>query len=205
MTEVRDIAGLGGWASRLLVAQAILSAFAVGVAIAHGPGFAQENGSAAYALITLLQVILFVIAGVVVLRWIYFTNANAHAFGAERLSMGPRLAVAAYFIPIANLVMPFQSMRDVWKASVNPGDWEVVKAPPLIGWWWFFWLTGNIAGIVAFRLADAERYPDIGPASEKLTMLSDILTIAASFFLAMIIRRLTKLQQDRMTTVHEFR
>ena len=198
---VRDITDLGAWSIRLLVAQALLSLLAIVVALAHGPGFSGENGSAAYALVATLQFIFFVVAGFVVLRWIYFATANAHAFGAEGLRCGPWLAVGSFFIPIANLVMPFQSMRDVWKASVEPRDWEVVKATPLLGWWWLFWLAGNIAGIIAFRRADAERYPDVGRTPETLIILSDGFTFAASLLLAAIIRQLTALQQARMNFV----
>ncbi len=198
---VRDIADLGAWSNRLLVAQALLSLLAVAIALLHGPGFSEENGSAAYALVALLQFIVFIVAGFVVLRWIYFATANAHAFGAQGLRCGPWLAVGSFFIPIANLVMPFQSMRDVWKASVEPRDWEVVKAPPLLGWWWLFWLAGNITGIVAFRLADVERYPDVGRTPETLMTLSDASTFAASLLLAAIVRQLTALQQARLNFV----
>jgi len=198
---IRDLASLDAWSIRLLVAQALLSLLAIAVALAHGPGFSEESGSAAYALVAMLQFIFFVVTGFVVLRWIYYATANAHAFGAQGLRCSPWLAVGSFFIPIANLVMPFQSIRDVWKASVEPRDWEVVKAPALLGWWWLFWLVGNITGVIAFRLADVGGYPDIGRTPERLMILSDAFTVAASLLLAAIIRQLPALQQARMNFV----
>jgi hypothetical protein len=191
---VRDVAGLGGWTAALLLAQAGLSVIAVAVAWGHGPGFVAL--SPVYAVVALFQMLVFAAAGVAFLRWTYLTSANAHAFGAQALRYGPWLATLSYFIPIANLAMPLQSLRDVWKASVEPRDWEIVKVPALLGFWWFFWLVGNIAGIAAFRLAD-EDVLEANRTAETLTTLSDALTVAASVLLALIVRRLTALQQGR--------
>jgi hypothetical protein len=207
----RDIVGLGAWAVRWLVAQAILSAVAVAVALGRDPisravavalGFDPEVSydpgvSPGAGLVALLQFAVFLVAGFVVLRWIWFATANAHAFGAQSLRFGPWLAVGAYFIPIANLVMPLQSMRDTWKASVEPRDWEIVEVPAILGWWWAFWLAGNIAGIAAFRLSDAEEFPGLNEAAATLTIVSDALTVVASVLLAVIVRRLSALQQTR--------
>jgi hypothetical protein len=192
---VRDVAGLGGWTAALLLAQAGVSVIAVAVAWSHGPGFIEL--SPGYAIVALFQTLVFVAAGVAFLRWTYLTSANAHAFGAQALRYGPWLATLSYFIPIANLAMPLQSLRDVWKASVEPRDWEIVKVPALLGFWWFFWLAGNIAGIAAFRLAVEEDFLEASRTAEMLTTLSDALTAAASVLLALIVRRLTALQQNR--------
>lgn len=190
----RNVAGLARWTVLALWVQAGLSALAVAIAVAHGPGV--FDASPAYALVALLQLVVFLVAGVLFLRWTYLTSANARAFGAQGLRYGPGLAVGSYFIPIANLAMPLQSLRDVWKASVEPRDWEVVAVPALLGFWWFFWLTSNIAGIVAFRMEGDET---LGTARtvETLTMVSDGLTVAASLLLALVVRRLTELQQMR--------
>jgi hypothetical protein len=190
----RDIVGLGAWAVRWLGAQAILSAVAVAVALGYGTGYQDSPG---YGLVALLQLAVFLIAGIVVLRWIWFATANTHAFGAQSLRFGPWLAVGAYFIPIANLIMPLQSMCDTWKASVEPRDWEIVKVPAIFGWWWFFWLTSNIAGVAAFRLSDPGDFPGLDQAAATLTIVADGLTVAASVLLAGIVRRLSALQRTR--------
>ena len=190
----RDIADLARWTVIALAAQAGLSALAVAIAAAHGPGFVAA--SPGYALVALLVLLAFVVAGGLFLRWTYLTAANARAFGAEGLRYGPGLAVGSYFLPIANLALPLQSLRDVWKASVEPRDWEIVAVPPLLGFWWFFWLTSNIAGIAAYRLESDETLGTV-EAVEMLTMVSDGLTAAASLLLILVVRRLTALQEMR--------
>jgi hypothetical protein len=195
----RDIAGLGSWTSFSLLVQAGLAGAGVAVALSHGTDFIAASES--YSLISLLQLLAFVAAGGLFLRWTYLATVNAHAFRAEGLRFGPWLAVGSYFIPIANLVMPLQSMRDTWKATVEPRDWEVVRVPAVLGLWWFLWLTSNIAGIAAFRLSDAARYPDMGELAETLTMLSDGLTLGSSALLSTIVRRLSGLQQVRVDAI----
>ena len=135
---LRHIEGLGLWAQRLLVVQAVVCAVAIALALARGPAVSAAEDDPVWLGLMLLQLLIFIFAGFVVLRWTYIATANVHAFGAEGLAAGPGMAVVSYFIPVANLVMPFQALRDVWKASVEPRDWEVIATPPLLRWWWFF-------------------------------------------------------------------
>lgn len=198
IAPLRDIAGLGAWARRLLILQAAVCAFAIFAALARGPGVPAAADDQAWLGFMLLQLLVFIVGGIVVLRWTYLVTANAQAFGAEGMTAGPGMAVASYFIPIVNLLMPFRALRDVWKASIEPRDWEVIDTPPLLRWWWLFWLTGNISGLVADRFEDGERYPDLADVAAILLMVSDALTLAASVLLALIVRQLTALQQTRI-------
>jgi hypothetical protein len=194
-SPVRDLRGLARLARALLFSQAVVAAAAIACALSYGAGFADENGSSPYLLVSLLQVLVYIVAGVVVLRWIYLANANVHALGAQGVG-GPWLAVAWYFIPVACVAMPFQSMREIWKASREPRDWEIVPAPATIGWWWFFWLAASIAGLAAMRLAN-EVTDDGARIGEWLTTASDALTIPASLLLAAIIAGVTAMQNAR--------
>jgi len=194
---VRDLRAPAVWAKGLLIAQAVIVATGVAVALRHGPGFDDDlGGSAAYALTSALQVLAFVVTGVVVLRWIYLACANVHAFGAEGLGSRPGMAVAWYFVPVACLFLPFQSMREIWKASRDPRDWEAVDGSSLLGLWWLGWVLGNAIGIVAFRLDDSDRFPEASAYAEMLTTASDVLTIVTSLLLARIIGRITTLQTE---------
>ena len=139
-----------------------------------------------------MQAVAFLVGGIVILTWLYRAVANVHALGARGFSTSPAMAVAWYFIPLANLAMPYATMRDVWKASVDPRDWEAASSPVTLIFWWLFWLIGNIAGIAAFRIAlesdSAETFA--GP----LTTLSDLCTAAASVFLAAILGSIARMQ-----------
>jgi hypothetical protein len=68
----------------------------------------------------------------------------------ERLRFTPGWAVGWWFVPFANLVKPFQTVRELWKAS-DPGapDWWGSETLPVIGWWWGGYVVFNILDGIA--------------------------------------------------------
>ena len=192
----RDLAGTAGWARGWLFAQAALAVLLAAIAIGHGAGYDDEGGSGAWQATSAISFLVFCGGAITVLRWIYLANANAHALDAQGMRMSPGLAVGCYFIPIANLGMPFASMREMWKASSAPRDWEIVRAPAIIGWWWLFWLLDNFASAISFRLDLIEGEPGAQRAAEALDIASAVLTVPASLLLALIIGRITAIQRE---------
>ena len=179
-TEAHHIGSLTNWARRLLYAQAMIDGLAVPIVLLMG---SEPLGP--YGAVALVQSGLFIVTAIVILRWIYFACTNAVAMGARDMMVTPGWAVGVYFVPVANLVMPFQSMREIWKGSTRPQDWEIVKAPAVIAWWWLFWLTSNIAGILAGVLEERAiaRPGELVP----VTAASNLLSVGACLLLARII------------------
>ena len=76
--------------------------------------------------------------------WQHHAQANAHALaGTGDLRFTPGWAVGWWFIPIANFWKPFQTVRELWKAS-HGGAWRAIATWPLLGWWWATWLVGSL-------------------------------------------------------------
>ena len=63
-----------------------------------------------------------------------------HALGSPGLRFTPGWAVGWYFVPIANLWKPYQAMKEIWRASKNPGNWQAETTSGFLGWWWFWWI-----------------------------------------------------------------
>ena len=99
---------------------------------------------------------LFLATAFVWLIWQHRAHANLWAAGVPRLAFTPGWAVGWWFVPFANLVKPFQTVREVWKASSGNDVWEEPPTWPVIGWWWGTWVVGAAAGI-AVGLAAATR------------------------------------------------
>jgi hypothetical protein len=78
--------------------------------------------------------------------WIYITSDNCRKLGAKNMSFTPLSAVGWFFVPIANLVMPYFIMKELYQASYqaseNPnGDWKHWKQNPvsiIIPIWYVF-------------------------------------------------------------------
>jgi hypothetical protein len=144
-------------------------------------------------ILPLASLLLFLACAVIVLRWIYLANANARALGAGDMMVTPGLAVGWFFVPLANLAMPFIAMRELWKASSRPKDWQLVRVPLAIAFWWAFWLASGIAGGIAFRLSWTGDQ-DVAGAAEVFDAASRALGIPAALLLAWIIRGVQELQ-----------
>ena len=192
---LHDLSKLASWGRSILYCQAGASAVAFAAGISHGPGFYREDGSSVYGFASLAQLLLLILGAPIILRWIYLACRNALAMGAQGMTVSPGWAVGFYFVPIANLILPFQSMREIWKASSNPADWELIKPPARIALWWTFWIISNIAGTIGpFLDARATEAMETVRTAGLLVSVSDLLTIPACLLLASVIADITARQ-----------
>lgn len=166
-----------------LAVQAAVSALAV----VYGLMAAPSAEDALLALVVLAQFAAFLFAAVAFLIWTYRAKANGNATGAKGVSFSPAFATWSYFIPLVNLVVPVQAMQELHKTSTGARDWEAESGSGLIWLWWFFWIAGNIAGIVAFRLLTMEEAPDAPELINQLELASDLGTLLASLLLIRIV------------------
>ena len=118
--------------------------------------------------ITLLKWVAYIANVVVFCMWIHRAYSNLPALGNPRqgLEYSPRWAVGGFFIPLANLVIPYKVTREIWAKS-DPAirsDEDFMFAQPatatLVGAWWAFWIIRNVAVNVAFRLSQDAQTPE---------------------------------------------
>jgi len=76
----------------------------------------------------------FVATVVVWCVWQHHAQANAVVLSGGGTRFTPGWAVGWWFIPIANLWKPFQTVRELWKSSHGDG-WQTVATWSLLGWW----------------------------------------------------------------------
>jgi hypothetical protein len=89
------------------------------------------------------RVALFFAMLLLFMFWVYRANRNARALGARDMRYTPGWSVGWFFVPFANLVMPFKVMREIWQASSGPGNPDARPSAAIVGWWWFFWLANT--------------------------------------------------------------
>ncbi len=178
-------------AQALLVGQALLCAAAAMMAWSRGlDPFLIGN---AELILVAVQLIVYLAAIVVMLRWIYLAHANVRALGAQDMMGSPGWAVGWFFVPLVNLVMPFIMMRELWKASAHPRDWQAASAPAWIAIWWGFWVAAGLADVIAMQMqfsSDSE----IAAASEGASFAANLLSIPAALLLVLIIARVQAMQ-----------
>ena len=185
----RDAAGIARAARQLLYASATLAALAAAMALAMG---VENFESDAIGLFQLGRFLLSLTTAITFFVWLYRANANVRALGADDMMGSPGLGIGWFFIPLANLFMPYMIVRDVWRASGRPRDWQGESAPVTILLWWTSWVAGGILAAISFRI-ELEHGFKMTPEALWLGFICDLLWIPAAMLLASIIRSV----QDR--------
>ena len=145
-------------------------------------------------LIGILQIALFIITGISFLKFIYFSNSNSRSFGAKGMQFTPGWSIGYYFIPYLNLYKPYRAMKEIWKTSKNPKNWEMVKTPPLFPQWWTLWLISAFLGNMSFRLSmKAEELNELF-VSSTLTLASDLVKIPLSLIAIKMVSQIFEMQ-----------
>jgi hypothetical protein len=116
---------------------------------------AEAQGSAVRALAWLgINVVMLLGAAVVFLTLVGRLNHNARILGAERLSQSPGFAVGCYFIPIANIWLPYQGMQEIWKVAMHgPEKWKRGDGSTLVGVWWLLRIGSVVFDRVVIGMA----------------------------------------------------
>ena len=85
--------------------------------------------------------------------WTLRANHNARQLGASGMKFAPEWAAGWYFLPPGLFWKPYQVMKEVWQASVDPTDWRDQRGSPLVGWWWALWLIASWGGLLGLAIA----------------------------------------------------
>ena len=140
----------------------------------------------------MLYAVAAVVAAVTFLVWFHRAATNHDIF--QRVDAGTgRSAVASFFIPVLNLVLPYKIMKSVWDGA---GYADQHGSSAIVTFWWFTWIGGNLlssvgglltgsAGNDAGRLASATRFD----------MLCIGINALAGVLAILVVRRLSERQE----------
>ena len=158
-----------------------------------GPSAPDEFGLVDWLVVPQLVAVLatFVIVG----RWIYRASANAHAM-TDEMDISPGWAVGWYFVPLANLVKPFQAMKEIWRASHRAGAGDEPRGAAILGWWWGPWLASNLLDNISFRMEMSEGTDPQALATAYL--VSTAVNIPLCIVLILIVREVASAQRGNV-------
>ena len=157
----------------------------------------------------LIHFAVFVTTVVVFCMWLYRAHSNLQALGNPKASLNHSAgwAVGSFFVPFANLIIPFRAIKEIWAKSdpeiphnnyVAPTE---PSAPTVMSAWWAFWLISNFVANAAFRVwlrADTAGEMYLGT---WLDLLSDLLTIPAAILGIFVVREIDRRQEERSRRV----
>ena len=194
-----DLVATGSGAMEL----SLLRSFQAGTAGGDIDALATANDNRQQA-VGIIQFIFYVSTAIVFLTWTYRANRNARALGATEMKFTPGWSVGWFFVPIASLWKPFQVMREIWQTSAEPGNWQGVKTPPLLGWWWALYLVTQILIQVSYRTANTVN--DLGSAlfASSVDMVSNMSSMALDVLAFFLITKIATNQIWQAKTVEVF-
>lgn len=129
--------------------------------------------------------------------WLYHAHKNTKNLGATELKYSDGSCVWWYFVPFANFVMPYKTMKETWLASKNPQNWHSEKSTALLVFWWFFWVVSNLSSniLVKFFQPNEESIDSIIKFA-KLSIGSNMIDLVSCILFLVVIRKIFKMQQE---------
>jgi hypothetical protein len=149
----------------------------------------------------LLQFFVFIGAAVSFLMWLHRANRNLSPLGASHPEFSPGWAVGWFFIPLANIIVPYRVVKEIWVKSNpllnEPGEesWQQSGSSSVLGWWWGIWLISNMIDQIVFRLALRAETPDELFNLAKLEVVAAAFNIIAAFLAIAVIKGIDKRQE----------
>jgi hypothetical protein len=128
-----------------------------------------------------------IVTAIAFLMWMHRAYRNLPALGAQRLAMTPSWAVGWWFVPFANLVMPYQSTAEIWRYS-DPRQANKLRksASVLVAVWWGAFLVRGCSYQIASFLAKSTAMgrPTVASLENATTM--KMITYAIEMVAAII-------------------
>lgn len=159
-----------------------------------------EKNDSRVALINGIYTILIFSSFVIIGRWLFISAKINHLSGVNDLKITPGWAVGWYFIPFANLVMPYRSLKETFQASFYLEDWQSTKVPYDFPIWWATFLIGGGLSNASLRmwlsLGETYTYEQLNQIF-YIDITADIVLIINAFFLLRIVKTIFNNQKDK--------
>jgi hypothetical protein len=187
-----------------------LAAGLIGVAQVIDPNrvinLADEDTSLWYllqGLIAIFQIPAYVFSVTMFLIWLYRVYTNLPPLRSDNNEFTPGWAVGWWFIPIANMIKPFQAVRNAWAESDPYVDQEAgflsgvqSGAPGYMALWWAAWIIANIVNNVLSRFFDPDDMRNVAIVGYAF-IFSGIMWVIAAALAVKVIVDITSRQDER--------
>lgn len=144
-----------------------------------------------------INFLVVVVCAVAFIRWQRHMARVLIALDGEALAPAVGLSTWGWFIPIANLVIPYTCLKETAIRAAADGQ---RAAASLVAWWWACWLGTFGASMVVVGLQSDEPEPWITAAAAGV--ISDAPRFLAAVLAIQMVRRLSDQLKQRQAS-HE--
>jgi hypothetical protein len=141
-----------------------------------------------------IWLVVFAVTAIVWCVWQHLAQRNAIELAYGKLEFTPGWAVGWWFVPFANLVKPFQTVRELWKASHGGHNGRVVATWSVIGWWWALWLIASVLERLTLRVGSGNDLSDL-IRDDTTEIIANGIMVVAAILAIKIVRSVVSLQE----------
>jgi hypothetical protein len=136
------VTGLGAIATEMLELRLLQRA----VAGARISSEAFEVAGVLLGSAAIVQFLVYAATVVAWLAWMHRAYKNLRSVGTGKLEYSTGAAIGYWFIPLANLFLPYLVMSDLWQRSHggNRPEEDSIRPRWLLGLWWVAWFATNV-------------------------------------------------------------
>jgi hypothetical protein len=142
----------------------------------------------------LLTAVLFLI-------WIYRAHKNLRALGASDLKYSPGWAIGGFFVPLVNLVRPYQVVMEIWRSSAPEmrgsfgAAWKHEGSSLFIVLWWGAWLISRtLDSMGAFMFIGAPTRDQLSVAT-RFRLVTEVISIVSAALAMMVVLKINTRQE----------
>ena len=139
-----------------------------------------------------LYLVAFVATAIAYLAWLSRTVDNVPKLTTELPEVTPRWSIGWWFVPIANLLKPYQIVRNVNSLLST----ETSTGNALIFAWWIAWLVAGVGGAIVSRLPEPATLNDLNTWFTANLVL-DLTTVLAAGLAILVVRQIQSRADSR--------
>lgn len=157
----------------------------------------EDNLILAFGSLAIVNFFILVTWSVFFLFWFYKAYKNFIALGVRSWKYSPRSAVIFFFVPFANLWIPYIIAKEIWNysdpgsiLSEEPWNYESKRSEIVKLWWITALLSGGLSLLASFGLI-------------LVNGLTEGVAIASSIFLILMVKEVTARQETKFRLIHK--
>lgn len=145
----------------------------------------------------LLSFVPYILLFVFFILWMRRAYHNLHQAGTVGLRYTEGWAVAGWFIPFANLFIPFRIVKEIWNETQQtfykvPIE-EIDEDVSVNYWWSSYMISGIIAGIAYFFIQNQQL-----EIAYFVTIVSNVVSLFAAIYGTKMVRDISVFENDMM-------
>jgi hypothetical protein len=155
-----------------------------------------DGAAAVFGLTQIVIVVLFLV-------WLFRAAKNNEALERRDARFAPGWSIGAWFIPLANLVIPVLIVQDLWRGAtpeIPRGDprWRSARGSGLVAAWWVAWLLSLLRFIASSsRFQDDHTLEDI-EVSNWIALFGVLASAVAAVLAVFVVRGLARRQLETL-------